>query len=177
VSTETELKCPRCGQADLVRQVRDVYYQYDNSTVLATVPSDLVKRIGNETSPEWVQKWRPPTYGEEIPPSRVPLAYIALSIWFLIAIVLAVVFGFVFRNPSMLLCLGGLWIFLAMVLFIDAPESLPAAEQGKRHEKAVPKWNESCYCFRCDVVFIPGGSHVVPAKHRQMRSFFYDWNS
>jgi hypothetical protein len=66
--------------------------------------------------------------------------------------------------------LGTIWVFLYWALASEKEKTLLITEMP-RWQGANSKWQRLYYCYRCDGVYLPGESYIVPSQH--MKDFLY----
>lgn len=185
----TSLYCPHCGQIDSVRKVSAIvsdgtsssrYSGYGDGIGYSShgmmVMDEIINLTGNSQT-QLSQLLSPPIKPYERNFDLVWLCLALLgSFGFIVTMIGlsnittdvanaigALIFG--------LICLGIAALVFTTYLRKSKDEKIWFEGEIPRWEKAISKWHQLYFCYRCDGIFLPGEIFIVPSQY--MMNFLY----
>lgn len=141
----SDLRCPRCGQMDMVQKVSGLYGS-GREDLAPPVKPDIEELIK-----------RPDTIG-----------------WWISACGMFGGITYLFHHSELISGISVIAFFVGIILhFVELDKRRQDARKHliPKWETAAEKWNRLYYCGREDIVFIPGQGVSVPAG--TMETFLY----
>ncbi len=185
----TSLYCPHCDQIDSVRKVSAIvsdgtsssrYMGYGDGIGYSSHGMMVMDQIINLTGGSQTQLSQllsPPIKPYERNFDLVWLCLILLGLFGFLVTISGLANNITHETDTIGAFITGLICFsivaLASVAYIHKgkDEKIRFEREMPRWEKAISKWQQLYYCYRCDGVFLPGQNFIVSTQY--MMNFLY----